>query len=59
MIIWHGEQDRNDPIEMARAQERRLPHVRAVCYAEDGHPIFFSRMNEIVRQLAAHSPDAC
>jgi pimeloyl-ACP methyl ester carboxylesterase len=29
VLIWHGEQDRNDPVTMAHAQERRLPHVRA------------------------------
>ena len=53
MTIWHGERDRNDPVEMARAQERRLPHVRAVYYPDDGHLIFFSRMREILAELIA------
>jgi pimeloyl-ACP methyl ester carboxylesterase len=56
VLIWHGEQDRNDPIEMARAQERRLPHVRAVYYPDDGHLIFFSRMREILPPLAERAP---
>jgi hypothetical protein len=28
--IWHGEQDRNDPAAMARAQERPRSRVTAV-----------------------------
>ena len=34
VLIWHGEQDRNDPVVMARAPERRLRHVRAVYYPD-------------------------
>jgi pimeloyl-ACP methyl ester carboxylesterase len=51
VAIWHGEKDRNDPVAMARAQQRRLPHVRAVYYPDDGHLIFFSRMHEILPEL--------
>jgi pimeloyl-ACP methyl ester carboxylesterase len=51
VLISHGEQDRNDPVAMARAQERRLPRVRAVYYAEDGHLIFFSRIQAILSDL--------
>jgi pimeloyl-ACP methyl ester carboxylesterase len=53
VVIWHGEQDRNDPVAMARAQERRLPNVRAVYYGDDGHLIFFSRIEEILSALIA------
>ena len=49
----HGEQDRNDPVAMASAQERRLSHVRAIYYPDDGHLIFFSRIEEILSELAA------
>jgi pimeloyl-ACP methyl ester carboxylesterase len=52
VLIWHGDQDRNDPVAMAHAQERRLPHVRARYYAGDGHLIFFSRIDEILSDLA-------
>lgn len=52
VLIWHGEQDRNDPVGMARAQERRIPHVRARYYPSDGHLIFFSRIDEILTELA-------
>lgn len=51
VVIWHGEQDRNDPVEMARVQERRLPHVRAVYYSDEGHLIFYSRVREILSEL--------
>jgi pimeloyl-ACP methyl ester carboxylesterase len=54
VLIWHGDQDRNDPVAMAHAQERRLPHVRARYYPDDGHLIFFSRIGEILADLTAH-----
>jgi pimeloyl-ACP methyl ester carboxylesterase len=53
VLIWHGEQDRNDPVAMGRAQEQRLPHVSAHYYADDGHLIFFSRIEEILAELVA------
>lgn len=53
VLIWHGEQDRNDPVAMAHAQEQRLRHVRAHYYPGDGHLIFFSRIEEILRELVA------
>lgn len=53
VLIWHGDQDRNDPVAMAHAQERRLPHVRARYYPGDGHLIFFSRIDEILSELVA------
>jgi pimeloyl-ACP methyl ester carboxylesterase len=54
VLIWHGEQDRNDPVAMARVQEQRLPHVRARYYPEEGHLIFFSRIEQILTELIAH-----
>jgi hypothetical protein len=39
---------------MARVQERRLPHVTARHYADDGHLILFSRIEEILGELMAH-----
>jgi pimeloyl-ACP methyl ester carboxylesterase len=52
VVIWHGTEDRNDPVAMAREQERRLPRVRAHYYEREGHLIFFSRIDEIMRELA-------
>lgn len=52
VLIWHGEQDRNDPVAMARAQEQRLPRVAARYYPDDGHLIFFSRIDEILAELS-------
>ena len=53
VLIWHGERDRNDPVNMARLQERQLPHAKAVYYPEDGHLIFYSRIEEILPELIA------
>jgi pimeloyl-ACP methyl ester carboxylesterase len=53
VLIWHGELDRNDPVAMARLQERRLPDVRARYYDSEGHLIFFSRIAEILSDLAS------
>lgn len=52
VVIWHGTEDRNDPVAMAREQERRVPHVRAHYYGGEGHLIFFSRIEEILQELA-------
>lgn len=53
VLIWHGELDRNDPVAMARVQEQRMPHVRAHYFANERHLIFFSRIEEILRELVA------
>jgi pimeloyl-ACP methyl ester carboxylesterase len=53
VLIWHGEHDRNDPVAMARLQERQLPHAKAVYYSDDGHLIFYSRIDEILPELIA------
>jgi hypothetical protein len=53
VVIRHGELDGNDPIETARIQERRLPHVVG---CGDGHLIFFGRIDEILPELTAVRP---
>ena len=53
VLIWHGEQDRNDPVTMARHQEQLLPHVTATYFPDDGHLIFFSRIRDILPGLIA------
>jgi pimeloyl-ACP methyl ester carboxylesterase len=53
VLIWHGERDRNDPVAMARRQEQQLPHCNAVYYPDDGHLIFYSRIEEILPELIA------
>lgn len=53
VLIWHGEDDRNVPVVMAREQERRLPYVKARYYSGEGHLIFFSRIEEILSELVA------
>ena len=52
-LIWHGEKDRNDPVAMARVQERRLQNVNATYYSDGGHLIFFSRIRDVIAGLAA------
>lgn len=51
VLIWHGAQDRNDPVAMARLQEQRLPRATAHYYPGEGHLIFFSRIAEILTEL--------
>jgi pimeloyl-ACP methyl ester carboxylesterase len=51
VLIWHGGRDRNDPVAMARLQAQRLPHAKAVYYPDDGHLIFYSRIDEILPEL--------
>jgi pimeloyl-ACP methyl ester carboxylesterase len=51
-ILWHGALDRNDPVEMARDQERALPRGRGVYFEREGHLVFFSRIAEILDEIA-------
>jgi len=46
--IWHGEDDRSDPVAMARSQERRIPHASARYVDGGGHLILFSHAAEIL-----------
>jgi pimeloyl-ACP methyl ester carboxylesterase len=51
--IWHGEDDRSDPVAIARSLERRIPRA-SVRYLEDGgHLILFSHAAEILAAVAA------
>jgi hypothetical protein len=43
--------DEKRVLALARAQERRLPHVRAGYYPDDGHLVFFSRIGDILPDL--------
>ena len=46
--IWHGEDDRSDPVAMARSQERRIPRASARYVEDGGHLILFSHAAEIL-----------
>lgn len=46
--IWHGEDDRSDPVAMARSQERRIPRASARYVENGGHLILFSHAGEIL-----------
>ena len=51
--IWHGEDDRSDPVAMARSQERRIPRASARYVEDGGHLILFSHAAEILAGVAA------
>lgn len=53
VLIWHGEEDRGDPVAMARAQERRIANVKARYVAGAGHLILFSHSAEILAGVRA------
>ena len=47
--LWHGEEDTNVPIQMARRQAAAIPNCRATYYSGEGHLFAVNRMDEILR----------
>jgi len=54
VLLWHGEVDRNIPVEMARFAAAAIPKCEAKFYPNEGHLSLFKKNAEgIVRALAA------
>jgi pimeloyl-ACP methyl ester carboxylesterase len=52
VILWHGEQDVNVPVEMGRAVAAAVPGCDAVFHPEDDHySIIIDHMDEIMMKL--------
>lgn len=49
--LWHGEQDANSPIAMARYLAAAIPDSQAHFHPGEGHLAFVDRMPEILRTL--------
>lgn len=49
--LWHGEEDFDVPVLLARATARKLPRCRAVFLQEAGHLWILSHMEEILRGI--------
>lgn len=57
--LWHGEEDRNTPIAMARAMAAAIPNCRTTYLPGEGHLFLFDRWGEILGDLlsfATRSP---
>jgi pimeloyl-ACP methyl ester carboxylesterase len=52
ILLWHGEQDQNIPVEMARYVESAVPKCEAKYYPNEGHlSLFKKHAEEIIRAL--------
>jgi pimeloyl-ACP methyl ester carboxylesterase len=51
VFLWHGEQDANHPIAMARHLAAAIPDCRASFYPGEGHLHFVDRFPEILPAL--------
>jgi pimeloyl-ACP methyl ester carboxylesterase len=51
VVLWHGTEDRNAPLAMAKEMERRIPNCTATYYEGEGHLYFIKRWPEIARAL--------
>lgn len=52
VLLWHGEEDQNIPVAMARHAAAALPHGAATIYAGEGHlSLFKKNIENIVRAL--------
>lgn len=55
VLLWHGTEDRNAPLAMAKEMERRIPNCTATYYEGDGHLYFLKRWPEIARALTGET----
>lgn len=52
VLLWHGEEDQNIPVEMARFAASAVPKCEAKFYADEGHlSLFKKNAGEIIRAL--------
>jgi pimeloyl-ACP methyl ester carboxylesterase len=51
VLLWHGSEDLNAPLAMAKEMERRIPSCTATYYEGDGHLYFLRRWAEIAAAL--------
>jgi pimeloyl-ACP methyl ester carboxylesterase len=51
VVLWHGGQDKNAPLQMAKDMELRIPDCTATYYPDEGHLYFMRRWPEIARGL--------
>jgi pimeloyl-ACP methyl ester carboxylesterase len=51
--LWHGEEDKNIPVAMARYAATAIPKCEAKFYPDEGHLSLFKKHGaEIIRALA-------
>jgi len=53
VLLWHGTEELNAPLSMAKEMERRIPNCTATYYEGEGHLYFFRRWPEIARALTS------
>jgi len=53
VYLWHGTQDHETPVSMAREAARRLPDCRPTICQDEGHSLLFAHWEEILTQLAS------
>ncbi len=53
VYIWHGTDDHEMPVSMARAAARRLPDPRPTICLDEGHSLLFAHWGEILAQLTS------
>lgn len=54
--LWHGSEDTNVPIRVARALAARLPHAATHFVSGAGHSVGFEQRAEVMRTVAAGGP---
>lgn len=59
VFLWHGDQDANVPVAMARQLAARIPGARLTVYPGEGHLIVPGHRAEILAALLAACPPAC
>lgn len=52
MVLFHGEQDRNYPLELVQRVAKDLPSTKLLTYPNDGHlSVYYNHFDEIAKAL--------
>ncbi len=55
VYVWHGEQDKNDPVSMGREVCKLIPNCKGYFYPDEGHlSLVFNHFGEILEIIKKH-----
>lgn len=58
VLLWHGEEDRNNPVAMGRWMAEAIPNCHASFYPGEGHlSLFKNNAREFIQSVSVHTSE--